>query len=107
MSAGVLGDLFALPASWKRFACHEESLTLDFSTKSGEVVSIRGQAEVYPDTRRVFVSVSDTVDGVSRFDAAAALTAAILDRLIGSDTLRAAVELEWHVASIGAVREVH
>jgi len=98
-------DLYMLPGSWRPFAEHVEPLQLDYTTESGAVVVLSGRAHVWhgagDGVGQVFIESGGgcPAAGLDLWDVSAALSAAVLDRLIGSDTLRGAIERGWNVGT--------
>jgi len=106
MSAAVLHDLFAYPKSWRPFTMHSEAVELDFTTRDGDEIIIRGTVDVYAEPCRMFVSCSDPCEpaGLDRAGVASLLRHAVLDGRIGSPVVREAVAREWTVASLEVVK---
>ena len=99
-----LHNMYLLPESWQKFSEHKETLALDLTTESGKEVTLYGEAHVWPNCCRVFVSAGTgcAAAGLNLWEVSGALSRAVLDGLIGSDTLRGAIERGWTVGSAAA-----
>lgn len=100
----VMQDLFILPASWAEFAEYGEALEVDFSTRDGGTVKLRGRASARPGTKRILVTAAGPCEaaGLTLADVAGVLGRCVTDGRIGSDVLREAVERQWDVSAAPA-----